>query len=112
MEDTIEMETVHFHMMIMDEPYLPDEDRFRENIIKAINSEALAIQEFRLQKYYRSKKYSLEKYLTKVFESGSLQDAEDRIAGFGIDGIYFGDGRQLSRFDGSGRKLSKNLSAR
>jgi hypothetical protein len=112
MEDTIEMETVHFHLMIINDLYLPSKDQFRDKISKAINSEALAIQEFHLQEYYRSEEYSLEKYLTKVFESGSLQDAKDRIAAFGIDGIYFGDGRQLSRFDGSAWKLPKKLSAR
>lgn len=99
-ESTYAMETVHYHIMIIDEESkLPTKERMEEIIEKKtdlINNKyggRNQIGVLMLQEYYRNRgsDISLEGYLTKVFDKKTLTALEksDSIEPLGHSGAHF-----------------------
>lgn len=98
-ENTPSMETVHFHIMISDrEGQLPDFSRMEEIVGKKVRlanryeSKLNRIEKQLLQEYYvGDESSSLEQYLTKTFERGSLSMNEkmNAICPMSAEGVSF-----------------------
>lgn len=98
-ENTPSMENVHFHIMISDaEGKLPELSRMREIIEKKIEAanrdigKLNQINKHLLQNYYEGDEdSSLEQYLTKIFERGSLSmnDKMNAICLMGSERVSF-----------------------
>ena len=115
MEDTPAKDTVHFHILIEGQEYLPKMDRMRNLIAKAVASlnsgGSKRIDKFQIDRYRLEEGKSLEKYLTKSFESNESDLAVlDRFAYLSVDGLCFGELGNTSRYGQlrsfSGRKLT------
>lgn len=101
MEDTPSMDSVHFHVLILDESHLPNEVRMNELLqskMLACNRNCKTLIKYHLlQEYYSSTESSLEKYLTKNFESLDKVNAWNRIGTLSVNGVHFGGLDSLSK---------------
>ncbi len=98
-ENTPSMENVHFHIMISDpEGQLPEFSRMEEIVEKKVRltnryeSKLNRINKHLLQEYYEGdENSSLEQYLTKLFERGSLSmnDKMNAICPMGVERVSF-----------------------
>ena len=116
MEDSANMDTVHFHMLILKSQYLPSKKKL-EAMIKSILSvnkryKRHRINEFTLDDYYLSFKTSIEGYVTKIFERyGNAQAARDRFGFLGLDKVEFGGIDLLSIYGGGSRYIPRYTAA-
>lgn len=117
MEDTPAKDTVHFHILIKGQEYLPKINRMRSLIAKTVASlnsgGRRRIDKFQLDRYRLEVGKSLEKYVTKVFESNeSGSTVLDRFAYLSVDGLCFGELGCTSRYGQTGRFSSRKLTAK
>jgi hypothetical protein len=103
MEDTKQMDSVHFHVLIKSSDYLPNKVRMLEileNSMSASNrNEAFKIEKLQLDSYYSSFDTSIENYITKNFNRlSSEHNARDRFGLLGTDSVIFGELGSLSNY--------------
>lgn len=89
------METIHFHGLIEDEPYLPDLLRFDELVGKQIrdirrSNPKYYITDHLVQEYVNDGDDKLERYLTKQFEFRGNRSLNN-IGLLTCDDVIFGD---------------------
>lgn len=116
MEDSPDMDAVHFHVLIEDGPYLPELNRFKDLLEQVlqyfVKDNKWTKYEYQLDEYELRPFESLEAYLTKVFENpGSVQNAQDRIAAIGKGGATFDGLGALSLYGNKYPNAMKRYSA-
>jgi len=95
-EHTHKLYTDHFHIVVFDDQYLPDEKRFNEIIeqqLKRMDGQfgRDKITSVDLQRYYETGKYSLEEYVFKQFNWWKPeQDCVDDAGCLEFDNVLFG----------------------
>ena len=95
MEDTPAKDTIHFHILILKQEYMPDTERFQSLIEKTIVSinrvGKRKIDKFQLDEYYLQKGSGIEGYVTKQFEkTANDQIALERLAVLADGGMVYG----------------------
>lgn len=116
MEDTSKMESVHFHILIWESPYIPGKEKL-EALIESILSAGKKhgrdrIGKFKVDSYYLSVNTSIEKYVTKVFEwYGNPQAARDRFGFLGPNKIEFGGIDSRSKYGGGSSRYIPRYTA-
>lgn len=103
MEDTKQMDSVHFHVLIKSAEHLPDKNRMLKILADSINSsnqgERFKIETFQIDDYYPSFNTSVENYDTKNFmRLSNIQNVRDRFGLLSGDGVLFGELGSLSNY--------------
>ena len=116
MEDTPAKDTVHFHVLIEGQQYLPEFERMKkliEGVVASMNrGKRKKVDKFQLDQYRLAEGKSLERYLTKVFENSRTDvEALDRFACLSIGGIQFGEIGNSSRYGKTGFHMKKKVTA-
>ena len=96
MEDTPEKDTVHFHIFILRQRFLPETEKMQklvEDALAVINrGRRKKIDKFQLDAYRLEEGKSLEKYLTKVHElRENFEMVQNRFAYPSAYGLQFGE---------------------
>lgn len=116
MEDTPKQETVHFHCLIQYSSYIPNKERLESLIQNILSSNKKGggdhLAEFKIDDYYLTYETSIEKYLTKIFESWeSIQTIRDRFGYLGPNKVEFGGIKALSQYSGGSFRCMPNFTA-
>jgi len=117
MEDTPDMETVHFHILILDLPYVPTNCDLTDKINKVLVTDSHhyrqnKIMHFQLDDYYLSFDTSIERYVSKIYESNyDIQTIRDRFGFLGPDKVEFGGVNLRSRYSGGSSRYMPSFTA-